>query len=129
MSAFKGISDKDQGIDDKNFVWERQSMTEKRKGFFYRYSDVRFRVMDIACTGYLGSVGFLLIFFHNTVVFWPRYVLIHAVLVFAILELVRVGEKNPQNKILWFFRTFYPIAVFLIGWSEVGTIVRMFFGT
>lgn len=104
-------------------------MTEKRKGFLFRYSNIHFRVMDIACAGYLGSVGFLLIFFHNTVVFWPRYVLIHAVLVFAILELVRVGEKNPQNKILWFFRTFYPIAVFLIGWSEVGTIVRMFFGT
>lgn len=104
-------------------------MAEKRKGVFYRYSDVRFRVMDITCAGFLGSVGFLLIFFHKTVDSWPRYVLIHAVLVFAILELVRAGEKNPHKKILWFLRTFYPIAVFLFGWSEVGTIVRMFYGT
>ena len=105
------------------------SMTEKRKGFLFRYSDIRFRLMDIACAGFLGSIGFLLIFFHKTVDSWPRYVLIHAVLVFAILELVRIGEKNPQNKILWFLRTFYPIAIFLFGWSEVGTIVRMFFGS
>ncbi len=104
-------------------------MTEKRKGFLLRYSDIRFRVLDIACMGFLGLVGFLLIFFHKTVDSWPRYVLIHAVLVFAILELVRIGEKHTQNKILWFVRTFYPIAVFLFGWSEVNMIVRMFFGT
>jgi len=104
-------------------------MTHTKKGFISRYSEIRFRVLDIACAGFLGSVGFLLIFFHKTVDAWPRYVLIHAVMVLAILELVRAGEKHPQNKILWFARTFYPIAIFLFGWSEVGSIVRMFFGT
>jgi membrane-associated phospholipid phosphatase len=104
-------------------------MTERRKGFLSRYSTIRFRVMDVACAGFLGLVGLLLFFFHKTVDSWPRYILIHAVLVFIILEIVRAGEKNPQNKILWFLRTFYPIAVFLFGWSEVGTIVRMFYGT
>ena len=104
-------------------------MTERRRGFLLRYSGTRFRVMDVACAGFLGLVGFLLIFFHKTVDSWPQYVLIHAVLVFVILELVRAGEKNQENKILWFLRTFYPIAVFLFGWSEVGTIVRMFYGT
>ena len=104
-------------------------MTRKRMPFFYRYSDIHFRVFDIACMGFLGLVGFLLIFFHKTVDSWPRYVLIHVVFVFAILELVRAGEKHPQNKILWFMRTFYPISIFLFGWSEVNTIVRMFFGT
>jgi membrane-associated phospholipid phosphatase len=104
-------------------------MTERRKGVLLRYSGLRFRLMDIICAGYLGLIGFLLIFFHKAVDSWPRHVLIHAVLVFAVFELVRVGEKNPQNKILWFLRTFYPIAVFLFGWSEVGTIVRMFYGT
>jgi membrane-associated phospholipid phosphatase len=104
-------------------------MTEKRKGFLFRYANIRFRVMDIACVAYLGLVGFLLIFFHKTVDSWPQYVLIHAVLVFAILELVRVGEKNPQNQVLWFLRTFYPFAIFLFGWNEVDAIVRMFYGT
>jgi membrane-associated phospholipid phosphatase len=85
--------------------------------------------MDIACVGFLGLIGFLLIFFHKTVDAWPRYVVIHAVLIFFLLELVRAGEKHPHNKILWFLRTFYPIAVFLFGWSEVNAIVRMFFGT
>lgn len=94
-----------------------------------RYSGIRFRVMDIACLGFLGLIGFLLIFFHKAVDSWPRYVLIHAVLVFVIFELIRAGEKHPRNKILWFVRTFYPIAVFLYGWNEVNAIVRMFFGT
>lgn len=98
------------------------------EGFFCRYSSIRFRVMDISCAGFFGLVGFLLIFFHKTVDSWPRYVLIHAVLVLAILELVRIGEKRPHNKILWFGRTFYPIVLFLFGWSEVNVIVRMFFG-
>ncbi|MGD9344749.1 MAG: phosphatase PAP2 family protein [Candidatus Aminicenantes bacterium] len=104
-------------------------MTERGRTFLFRYSDIRFRVLDIACVGFLGSMGILLIFFHKTVDAWPRFVWIHAVLVFVVLELVRAGEKHPQNKILWFVRTFYPIAIFLFGWSEVNTVVRMFFGT
>jgi membrane-associated phospholipid phosphatase len=104
-------------------------MTERQKGLYHRYAGVRFRVMDIACAGFLGFVGLLLIFFHKEVQSWPKHVFFHAALVFGILELIRIGEKHPQNKILWFLRTFYPIAVFLFGWSEVGPIVRMFFGT
>jgi membrane-associated phospholipid phosphatase len=103
-------------------------MTEKGRKFLFRYSDMRFRLMDIACAGYIGLIGLILIFFHKTVDSWPLYVLIHAVSVFVIFELVRAGERHPQNKILWFCRTFYPIAIFLFGWSEVNTSVRMFFG-
>jgi membrane-associated phospholipid phosphatase len=54
---------------------------------------------------------------------------LHIVLAMVIVEFVRFAERNPQNKVVWFVRTFYPIAVFLIGWSTVDAIVRMFFGT
>jgi len=94
-----------------------------------RYGHTRFRVMDIACVTYLVLIGVCLIFFHKAVEDWPRYVLIHVVLAFVILEFVRFAEKHPQKQIAWFMRTFYPIAVFLIGWSTVNGIVRMFFGT
>lgn len=94
-----------------------------------RYGGTRFRVMDIACMGYLFLIGSCLIFFHKTVENWPRYVAVHLVLALLILEFVRYAEKHPQNEIAWFVRTFYPIAVFLIGWSTVNAIVRMFFGT
>ncbi len=104
-------------------------MTERQKGLYHRYGGVCFRVMDIACTGFLGIVGFLLIFFHKQVQSWPKIVFFHAALIIGILELIKISEKHPQNKILWFLRTFYPVAVFLFGWSEVGAIVRMFFGT
>lgn len=104
-------------------------MTEEKTTLLHRYAGVRFRVTDIACTGFLGFVGLLLIFFHKAVPAWPQYVFFHAVWVILILELVRLGEEHPQNRIFWFLRTFYPIAVFLFGWSEVGAIVRMFFGT
>ena len=94
-----------------------------------RYGGTPFRLMDIACTGYLFLIGICLIFFHKAVDDWPRYVAMHLVLAIIILEFVRYAEKHPQNKIVWFVRTFYPIAVFLIGWSTVNAIVRMFFGT
>ncbi len=93
------------------------------------YDGIRFRFMDIACTGYLFIIGICLVFFHNTVDNWLRYVAVHIALALIILEFVRYAEKHPQNKIVWFVRTFYPIAVFLIGWSTVNAIVRMFFGT
>lgn len=93
------------------------------------YGGTHFRLLDIACTGYLVLIGICLIFFHKTVNDWPRYVVMHIVLALIILEFVRFAEMHPQNKIAWFLRTFYPIAVFLIGWSAINAIVRMFFGT
>lgn len=100
-----------------------------RRHWGFRYTGIRFRLMDINCMGYLGLMGFLLIFFHKTVSQWPLHVLIHAGIVFAILEIVRLGERHPERKIFWILRTFYPIAIVLYGWSEIDALGRMFFGT
>jgi len=77
-----------------------------------RYGHIHFRLMDINCIGYLGLIGFLLIFFHKSVIRWPFHVLIHTAFVIGILELVRLGEKYRYNKILWTLRTFYPVSIF-----------------
>ncbi|MDH7512024.1 MAG: phosphatase PAP2 family protein [Clostridiales bacterium] len=96
--------------------------------FTRRYAQARFRLVDFNCLAYFGVIAFLLIFFHRTVPAWPTYVLIHALVIVAILEIVRLGESLPRRRGLWFLRTFYPVAAILIGWSEIDALVRMFFG-
>ena len=94
-----------------------------------RYGHVHFRLMDIICLAYLGLIGFLLIFFHKAVIYWPIYILIHAVLAISILEIVRFGEKYPQKKTFWILRTCYPLALILYLWSELNGLVPMFYGS
>jgi len=94
-----------------------------------RYGHIHFRLMDFNCIGYLGLIGFLLIFFHKSVFRWPFHVLIHTAFVIGILELVRLGEKYPDNKILWTLRTFYPVSIFLYAWEELEALVPMFYGS
>jgi len=77
----------------------------------------------------MALIGFLLIFFHKTVIHWPPYVFIHTAIVIGILEIVRLGEKYPQKKILLIFRMFYPIPLLLYGWEELDVLVPMFFGS
>jgi membrane-associated phospholipid phosphatase len=93
-----------------------------------RYSQVRFRFVDIACLTYFALVGFLLIFFHKNVPHWPRHVVLHAAVIVIILEIVRWGERNCKGSAAWFVRTFYPIAVALLSWGELDAIIPMFFG-
>lgn len=100
-----------------------------RRSWALRYGYIHFRLMDINCLVYLGLIGFLLIFFHQAVHQWPRHVLIHTALVIGILEIVRLGEKYPHRKILWILRTFYPVAIFLYAWEELGALVPMFYGS
>jgi membrane-associated phospholipid phosphatase len=93
-----------------------------------RYGAARFRLVDINCLAYLGLMAVLLVFFHKGVPAWPRYALVHLAIIPVILEIVRLGERPPRRKGIWFLRTFYPVAVILFGWSEVDALGRMFFG-
>lgn len=94
-----------------------------------RYGHVRFRLMDINCLAYMALVGFLLLFFHKAVGNWPLFALIHFAWIVAILEIVRLGEKHPERKILIFLRTFYSIAVLLYGWRELDAVLPIFYGS
>jgi membrane-associated phospholipid phosphatase len=100
-----------------------------RKAWHSRYSGVRFRLMDINCTVYMGLIGVLLIFFHKTVDNWPLHVLIHTGFVIGILEIVRLGEKHPGKKLFSILRTFYPITIFLYAWEELAVLQPMIYGS
>jgi membrane-associated phospholipid phosphatase len=94
-----------------------------------RYGTTRFRLVDINCLAYVGLMAVLLVFFHKGVPAWPRYSLLHLAIIFVILEIVRLGERSPRGKALWFLRTFYPVPIILLGWMEVDALSRMFFGS
>ncbi len=93
-----------------------------------RYGHVHFRLVDIVCMVYLLLIGFLLLFFHKSVPHWFQYVVIHIFVVLGILEIVRWGEQNRDNKIKRFIRIFYPIAIILFAWRELDALIPMFFG-
>jgi membrane-associated phospholipid phosphatase len=94
-----------------------------------RYAGVRFRLMDINIAGYMGLIGILVIIFRKNVSIWPKHVLIHAAFVIGVLEIVRLGEKHPENKFFSFLRAFYPIAFFLYAWEELPMLQSMFYGS
>jgi len=93
-----------------------------------RYSQVRFRMVDVTCVAYFSLIGLLLIFFHKNIPNWPLYIVLHVVVVLCILETVRWGEGKQDKEVVWFLRTFYPIAILLIAWGELDAIIPMFFG-
>ena len=94
-----------------------------------RYSGVRFRLMDINITVYMALIGLMVIFFHKNVPNWPKHLVIHAVFIIGTLEIVRLGEKNPENKVFSILRTFYPITIFLYAWEELGVLQSMIYGS
>ena len=99
------------------------------KAWNTRYSGVRFRLMDINCTVYMGLIGVLLIFFHKTVDNWPLHIVIHAGFIIGILEIVRLGEKHPEKKLFSILRTFYPIVIILYAWEELAVLQPIIFGS
>ncbi len=99
------------------------------KAWNTRYSDVRFRLMDINCTVYMGLIGVLLIFFHKTVDNWPLHIVIHAGFIIGILEIVRLGEKHSEKKLFSILRTFYPIVIILYAWEELAILQPIIFGS
>lgn len=114
-----------------SIVWEGRNdiWNVLKRSWVLRYGHVHFRLMDINCLAYLSMIGFLLIFFHKSVIRWPLHVLIHTAFVIGILEIVRLGEKYPNKKILWTLRTFYPVSIFLYAWEELEALVPMFYGS
>lgn len=94
-----------------------------------RYSHIRFRLVDFNCLGYMAVIGLLLPFFHRQVPRWHEDFLIHVIFVISGLEVIRLGEKYPQNRIYWTLRTFYPVAFYAYGYLEIDHLNRMLFGS
>jgi len=94
-----------------------------------KFGHVKFRLVDCNCIGYLSLIALLLLFFHETVDHWMNYIAVHLASVLLILEIIRRGEKQPYSKFFHFLRTFYPIAVLALSWSEMDATCRIFFSS
>ncbi|UCE41056.1 MAG: phosphatase PAP2 family protein [Candidatus Aminicenantes bacterium] len=99
------------------------------KAWNWRYAGIRFRLMDINLSVYMGLIGLLVIFFRKNVDNWANHVLIHTVFVIGILEIVRLVEKHPENKLFSILRTFYPVVFFLYAWEELAVLQSMIYGS
>ena len=87
----------------------------------------RYRLVDWATQGYMFLVAFLILLFHNDTVPHP-YLLItaHFVVIGCVHLLILFGERYPENKILHFLRSYYPILLYTGFYRETGLLNRMF---
>lgn len=83
--------------------------------------------MDIIFLVYIGLVGILILFFHERIRLWPFLAVLHLVILVGCLEIVRLGEKYPKNRLFWFMRTTYSLFLMLFCWRELSLTVLMFF--
>lgn len=93
----------------------------------HRYGELRFRLVDWICLGYMALIGVLVLIFHQSIAGWPIHIAIHLLLIVAGLEIIRLGERHAGNGWLWFLRTFYPVIFILYGWDELNHLVLMAF--
>jgi membrane-associated phospholipid phosphatase len=80
--------------------------------------------MDITVLTYVLFMGWLTVPFHHHMAHWPTYPLVHTVIAFFILELIRFTSRFKSG-IFRFVRTFYPTFGLSFAWSELNVLVRM----
>ncbi len=93
---------------------------------FPRYASIRFQPVDITVLAYLVVLGLLTVPFHRNVTGWAWYPVIHAVVVFLILEFLR-AVSGSGNTVLQFLRAFYPAFGITFLWTELDRLVTMVF--
>ncbi|HEX9935340.1 MAG TPA: phosphatase PAP2 family protein [bacterium] len=89
-----------------------------------RYGAIRFEWMDMTVMAYLGILGILVIPFHRDVRNWAWIPVIHAGVIFVLLEFLRFEAKHP-HPVLHFIRTFYPAFGITFLWMELNRLVTM----
>jgi membrane-associated phospholipid phosphatase len=94
-----------------------------------RYQGVRLRLCDSVSLAYLILVGVLLLAWHGHVDAWRRLAAIHALSALAIVELVRLASRRPNDRLIAVARTFYPLVLILYCWDELRHLVPMLTGS
>ncbi len=86
-----------------------------------------YRLVDWGTQGYLGVVGLLTLVFHNeSVPVWGLLVAGHVVCMVAIHFLILQAARRPDQKVVGFFRAFYPIMLYTAFYRETELLNRMF---
>ena len=88
-----------------------------------------YRFVDYATQAYLLLVGILILFFHNgRVPHFHLFLLAHAAGILAVHAFVAGSARRPGNRVLSFFRHFYPLILYLFLYRESEQLNFLFVG-
>jgi membrane-associated phospholipid phosphatase len=83
--------------------------------------------VDYATQAYMGLVGLLILFFHNsTVPHWPRLLGEHVIGLVLVHGLIQIHARTRPGWLLDFLRHFYPVLLYTAFFIETGSLNRMF---
>jgi len=86
--------------------------------------------VDYATQVYSALVGLAILLFHNeTVPRWQCLVLAHAAGLLLVHWMVQANSRAERDKLLDFFRHFYPVLFYIWFFAETGWLNRMLFDT
>ncbi len=85
-------------------------------------------LVDLVCAIYLAVSALAACWFRARYPGWVTIAALHAAAIGALWWLVREAAARPDYRILQMIRLLYPIAVYLLGWSEVKGFTPMIFG-
>jgi membrane-associated phospholipid phosphatase len=89
--------------------------------------DRAYRFSDLAMQAYLFLVGALILFFHgNHVPGYQRLLVAHGAGIALIHALIYYNARFPENRVVSFFRHFYPLLLFLSMYRECELLNLMF---
>jgi len=87
-----------------------------------RYAGTRYRLVDVLTMAYMAATGALLLLLGYGHHGWLGGVVIHFAYVAFGLEVVRAQQLRPENPLLLFLRTFYPVIVVVYGFFDVSRL-------
>ena len=82
--------------------------------------------VDYATQGYTALVAVIILALHNaTVPAWGKLVGLHLLCLVLVHLLIHASTARPANKLLDFFRHFYPVLLYAGFYSETGALNQM----
>jgi len=81
------------------------------------------RPVDVLLVAYLLLTSLLVLAFPRHVTYWPLHLALRLV---AMVVILRGASVRPRSWILRFVRDWYPIAMFLPVYTELGSLTRVF---
>ncbi len=88
----------------------------------------RFTLYDIVSFVYIAWVIIIVGLYYQKVNFWYWYILGYIAYFFYILIITKLYQKNPENKLISFFRITYPIITMLANYRTISGFVTVIYG-
>ena len=87
----------------------------------------QYRLVDWATQGYLGLIALLTLLFHDdSVPFWSLLVLAHGLGMVLAHLLILAATRWPEQRVIGFFRSFYPMMLYTGFYRETEFLNQMF---